>query len=93
MLLPIPNIDSLKNQVLDPDNSNINFGEKSILQIEHLLFDVVSLKESFDIRNIVAGGKCIYFKGDKLIFAEKTKSLSKEDFKHFVPLFEKIAEL
>jgi energy-coupling factor transporter ATP-binding protein EcfA2 len=93
MLLPIPNIDSLKNQVLDPDNSNINFGDKSILQIEHLLFDVVSLKESFEIKNIVAGGKCIYFKGDKLIFAEKTKNLSKEDYKHFIPLFEKIAKL
>lgn len=92
-LLPIPNIESLKNQVLDPDNSNINFGDKSILQIEHLFFDVISLKDSFEIKNIVAGGKCIYFKGDKLTFAEKTKNLSKTDFKHFIPLFEKIAEI
>jgi energy-coupling factor transporter ATP-binding protein EcfA2 len=92
-LLPIPDINILRNQVLDPDNSNINFGDKSILQIEHLFFDVDSFKESFEIKNIVAGGKCIYFKGDKLMFAEKTKNLSKEDYKHFIPLFEKIAEL
>jgi AAA15 family ATPase/GTPase len=91
-LLPIPNIDSLTNQVLDPDNSNINFGDKSVLQIEHLFFDVNSLNESFETKN-TAGGKCIIFKGDKIAFAEKTNTLTKEDFKHFVPLFEKIAEI
>jgi len=91
-LLPVPIIDSLKKQVLDPDDSNINFGDKSVLQIEHLFYDVNSLSESFETRNIT-GGKCIIFKGDKIAFAENTNKLSKEDFKHFIPLFEKIAEI
>ena len=30
---------------------------------------------------------------DVIAFAEKTNTLTKEDFKHFVPLFEKIAEI
>jgi AAA15 family ATPase/GTPase len=90
ILLPVPNILGLQNQVLDPDDSKKNFGDKSILQIEHLFYDVPSLRDSFEEKN-VAGGKCICFKGSKSSFAEKTSTLSKEDFKHFIPLFEKIA--
>lgn len=93
ILLPVPEIKLIKNQVIDPDNENINFGDKSVLQIEHLFYDVNSCSESFETRNIVGGGKCIIFKDDKIKFAENTKKLSKKDFKHFVPLFEKIAEI
>ena len=44
---------------------------------------------------MAGGGKCIFFNEnqDKMTFAKQTENLSKEDFKHFIPLFEKIAEI
>ncbi len=93
LLLPVPEIKEIKTQVLDPNNENENFGGDSILEIEHLFFDVNSLNGYFETKNKVGGGKCIYFKGDKISFANNTKNLSKNDFKHFIPLFEKIKEI
>jgi AAA15 family ATPase/GTPase len=93
ILLPVPKIENIKKQVLDPDKSDNNFGDKSVLQIEHLFFDVDILKDSFKIENGSGGAKFVYFIGNKDTFAQNTKNLDKENFKHFIPLFEKITEI
>lgn len=92
ILLPVPEIESIKKQVLF--NENKTFKHKSVLEIEHLFYDVESLRGWF-VEEKSPGGSVYQFKGDKykIEFSKLTNELSKNDFKHFIPLFEKIASI
>lgn len=92
LLLPVPSIDKIQNQVLI--NENDSFKHNSVLEIEHLFFENKNLEEWF-IEEKAPGGSIILFKGDKFKtqFAEKSDDFSAEDFKYFIPLFEKISEI
>ena len=91
ILLPVPRIGLIESQVI---NDNDNFKHKSVLEIEHLFFDIEECKEWF-ISEKNPGGVIYQFKGDKFKseFSKKTDNFSKESFKNFIPLFEKIAEI
>lgn len=91
LLLPVPQINNIKKQVVKKDN--ITFENKSVLSIEHLFCDVEILNEYFKEEIAPGGNNLILFKGDKMQFAEKTIELEKDNFKHFKPLFNKIAEI
>jgi predicted ATPase len=93
LLLPVPNIEKIRKQVIK--DTTATFENKSILTIEHLFYQIESLKDYFIDVPAPGGNGVIKFKDDslKMSFAENTSDLSKEDFKHFIPLFEKIAEI
>ena len=93
MLLPVPKIEKIIKQVVIKGNETFN--EKSLLSIEHMFFDVNNLNEFFLEEVAPGGNSVIKFISDskKMNFAEKSKNFTKEDFKHFLPLFEKIAEI
>lgn len=93
LLLPVPNIEKIKKQVLKNDTTT--FESKSVLTIEHLFYDLESLKHFFCEEDAPGGNSIIKFKNDslKMSFAQKSSEFKKEDFKHFIPLFEKIAEI
>lgn len=92
ILLPVPDIELIKKQVLI--NENETFKHKSVLEIEHLFFDLEKFNEWF-IEEKAPGGNIYQFKGDKYKteFSKLTVNFSNDDFKHFIPLFEKIAEI
>lgn len=92
ILLPVPDIELIKKQVLI--NENETFKHKSVLEIEHLFFDLDRLNEWF-IEEKAPGGNIHQFKGDryKTEFSKLTVSFLNVDFKHFIPLFEKIAKI
>ena len=92
ILLPVPEIELIKKQVLI--NENETFKHKSILEIEHLFFNQEKFKDWF-FEEKAPGGNIYLFKGDKYKteFATLTKNFESEDFKHFIPLFEKIASI
>lgn len=93
LLLPVPKIEKIIKQVVIKGNETFN--EKSLLSIEHMFFDVNNLNEFFLEEVAPGGNSVIKFISDskKMNFAEKSKNFTKEDFKHFIPLFEKIAEI
>lgn len=93
LLLPVPNIEKIQNQVIKTESET--FQDKSLLSIEHMFYDVDNLQEFFKEEKAPGGNSLIKFKNDslKMSFAEKSATFTKEDFKHFIPLFEKIAEI
>ena len=90
--MPVPGIELIKKQVLI--NENETFKHKSILEIEHLFFNQEKLKDWF-FEEKAPGGNIFLFKGDKYKteFSTLTENFVSEDFKHFIPLFEKIASI
>lgn len=88
LLLPVPDDEEIKKQVVDKNNAIF---KNPSLSIELLFFD--SEKEYFKKETIAGGGEIIKLKIDKNNFATKTKDFSKEKFKNFTVLFEKINKL
>ena len=92
ILLPVPNIKIIQNQVLI--NETETFRHNSILEIEHLFSNNEKVKDWF-YEEKAPGGSVLLFKGDKykIEFSELTNNFEAKDFEHFIPLFEKICDL
>lgn len=90
ILLPVPDIEQIKKQVIK--TNALTFEGKSVLSIEHLFYGVEKLEDAFKLES-APGGNLVVFNKDKMIFAEGTSNLTKDDFKHFIPLFNKIANI
>ncbi len=92
MLLPVPNIEEVKLQVIKKENET--FKDKSLMTIEFLLFNVPNFKDKyFKLESSAGGAKMYHFKGDKREFAQNLQSLDKQYFSNFIPLFDKIKNL
>ena len=85
LLLPVPNNDAIKKQVLK--NERETFRNGSHLPIELLFYGVGGLEDKFYEDEKAGGGKIIKLKGDKIEFANNVKTLSKEYFENFKPIF------
>ncbi|RNA63440.1 ATP-binding protein [Chryseobacterium nematophagum] len=93
MLLPVPNIPDIQKQVIRDKCQT--FKNKSLLTIEHLLFNVPGFKEKHFIEESEAGGARLFkFKGNnKRDFSKKLDNLEQKYFNEFIPLFDKIKEI
>jgi len=90
MLLPVPNIEILKKQVLDNQDKPWGRGTDSHISIELLFYNEQwSENENwFSFKQTSCGGKLIEFSGNKVSFAKEiVPTLSKNAFKYFKPIF------
>jgi ABC-type cobalamin/Fe3+-siderophores transport system ATPase subunit len=93
-LLPVPNDDAVKPQVLQADGSIWGKGIDSHLPIELLFYSEDLLKDWFEIKVKSGGGQIIEFTGDKVRFAKDIiPALPRERFELFTPIFELIKQL
>ena len=89
MLLPVPSVDSIKKQVLNPDDQPWGKGPECHLSIELLFYEEELLGTWFTKRGISGGGEIIEFVGDKVRFAQEyVPSLDRSKFEIFLPMFE-----
>ncbi|TFF04863.1 ATP-binding protein [Pseudomonas sp. BCA14] len=88
-LLPVPNVDALKCQVLDKTGKPWGRGQDSHLSIELLFYSEEQMGKWFRLRPTPGGGEIIEFFGDKVEFAKTfVPTLSAEYFAPFRPLFD-----
>ena len=92
LLLPVPD-NELKNQVIKQDNEH--YKNKSSLVIEDLFYKICETidTEYFIKSQASGGGEIVKFQGNKAAFAESTKDFTKDNFKNFKPLIDKIKSL
>ncbi|MCS4297501.1 MULTISPECIES: AAA family ATPase [Acinetobacter] len=89
ILLPIPNCEHLKPQVLKPDNTPWGRGRDSHISIEHLFYESVTVADWFKTEPTSCGGQRILFTGEKVRFAkELVPTLDATAFEVFRPMFE-----
>lgn len=89
MLLPVPNVDEIKKQVLKQDGTPWGRGADSHMAIEMLFYQPDLLGHYFNKEQVSCGGERIVFCGDKVNFAQSfIPSLSQDKFEVFRPLFE-----
>lgn len=89
MLLPVPNVSPIKDQVINIDTGN-NYGDKSLLTIELLFYGIPSLDHYF-VQDLSRTDKFFKFIGDskKVFFAEtEVPKLASEHFEIFRPIFD-----
>ncbi|MCP4651319.1 MAG: AAA family ATPase [PVC group bacterium] len=92
MLLPVPNIEIVKRQVLKPDGSPWGKGSESHLPIELLFFKQEWIGVWYEEVNVGCGGTKIVFSGDKFKFAQEVVPIIEEKhFEIFRPMFEFIS--
>jgi len=93
MLLPVPNIPEISNQVISSDSKT--YMDQSHLTIELLLFNVNELKDYFTTFSQPGGGVINVFNENKSKrdFSMLLKSLDASAFVEFKPLFEKIESI
>jgi len=92
MLLPVPDIDEIKKQVIKSNSTT--FKHESVLTIEHLLFNAPNFRTNhFEKDTVIGGGFSYKFKGKKHKFAKNAASLKREDFIMFIPLFNAIKKI
>ena len=87
MLLPVPPIDNISKQVLNPHTGG-NYGKNSLLTIELLFSEVPGLESNFvvDVQRTDGFKK---FHGDKVRFAkEVVPGLDQTHFEVFKPIFD-----
>lgn len=94
LLLPVPNEEAIRRQVIKNEDSLKTFEGESRMSIELLFFNKIGTEDYF-IEEPCVGGKKIIFKNSKhkIKFAEHTKALPKEAFSNFEKLFENIEKL
>ena len=89
MLLPVPNDNEIKRQVLDSNDKPWGQGLRCQLPIELLFYNANLLTQWFKKQDIVGGGQLIVFTGDKVKFAkEYVATLDQSSFEIFRPIFE-----
>lgn len=89
LLLPVPDIDILKRQVLKPNGEPWGKGGNSHLSIELLFYKDDLLGQWFQKRATPGGGEIIEFIGDKVSFAKHfIPKLDAARFELFRPVFE-----
>lgn len=88
-LLPVPTLEKIKKQVLDPNNKPWGKGSESHLSIELLFYKDEFLGSWFTEKSVSCGGTLLEFTGDKVKFAnEVVPNLDQEDFLILKPFFE-----
>ena len=89
LLLPVPNIEALEKQVLDPEGKPWGKGADSHLSIELLFYNDNLLGKWFHKKATSGGGEIIEFTGDKVSFAKNfVPTLDAASFESFRPVFE-----
>jgi predicted ATPase len=89
MLLPVPNVEHLKRQVLDNDGKPWGRGSDSHLPIELLFFREEWIGRWFTRRAACGGAEIIEFTGDKARFASNVvPRLPANEFELLRPVFE-----
>ena len=90
-LLPVPDNDDIKRQVIKNESTSETFLHKSILSMELLFYGYKITKDYFTTEPSPAGGTKIIFKGDKDKFAKEIiPTLPTEAFTLFSPIFSHI---
>lgn len=88
-LLPVPNVDAVKRQVLDDTGKPWGRGQDSHLSIELLFFKDEWVGTWFQRKAASAGAQIIEFSGDKVKFAnDVVPTLDRAHFEAFKPVFE-----
>lgn len=88
-LLPVPNVDAIKRQVLDDTGKPWGRGQDSHLSIELLFFKDEWVGIWFQQKAASAGAQIIEFSGDKVKFAnDVVPTLDRAHFEVFGPIFE-----
>lgn len=89
MLLPVPDIETVKQQVLDSKGKPWGKGSNSHLSIELLFYRDDLLGQWFRKKATPGGGEIIEFFGDKVSFAKSfVPTLDAASFNVFAPIFE-----
>ena len=89
LLLPVPEQDVIKRQVLDSDGKPWGRGQDSHLSIELIFFKEEWVGKWFRRRTASAGAQIVEFSGDKVKFAnEVVPTLDAACFKVFQPMFD-----
>lgn len=89
MLLPVPNVEALKQQVLDLDGKPWVRGVDLHISIELLFYKDEWIGEWFQKRATSCGGEIIEFSGNKADFAKEViPTLAAPCFEIFRPMFE-----
>lgn len=89
LLLPVPNVDAVKGQVLDESGNPWSRGADCHLSIELLFFKEECVGSWFKRKTASAGAKIIEFSGDKVKFAnDVVPTLDRTHFEVFKPIFE-----
>ncbi|MGY8831655.1 MAG: AAA family ATPase [Pseudomonadales bacterium] len=89
LLLPVPDIEILKRQVLDPKGKPWGKGVDSHLSIELLFYKEDLLNQWFHKKSTSGDGEIIEFIGDKVFFAKNiVPTLDADCFEPFRPIFE-----
>lgn len=88
-LLPVPSLEKIKKQILDPSNNPWGKGSESHLSIELLFYKDEFLGSWFTEKPVSCGGTLLEFTGDKVKFADEVvPNLNQEDFLILKPFFE-----
>lgn len=94
MLLPVPDIDVVKRQVLKDDDTPWGKGSDSHMAVELLFYNEYLLGTNFKKEQTSCGGERIVFCGNKVQFAENfIPTLATAEFEIFRPLFERINKI
>jgi ABC-type uncharacterized transport system ATPase component len=93
MLLPVPEVQVIKDQVINSNDTLSHFAESSHLTIELLFYGKPSLEKYYKESQCVGGGKIYKFEGDKVNFANEVAKLEESYFNHFKQIFETIKNL
>lgn len=89
LLLPVPNVDVVKRQVLDGTGKPWGRGQDSHLSIELLFFKEEWVGTWFQRKAASAGAEIIEFSGDKVKFANDiVPTLDRAHFELFQPVFD-----
>lgn len=92
-LLPVPNVDVIKKQVLRADDTPWGKGSDSHLAIELLFYKEDLLGTYFTKVQTSCGGERITFSGNKVKFAQEfVPNLSEIEFEIFRPMFDFIKQ-
>jgi predicted ATPase len=87
-LLPVPNNEIIKKQVIKDEKTNETFKHESRLSLELLFYEYLNENVNYDIVPC-AGGEEVVFKGNKVKFAKEIiPTLHKDAFEVFRPIFD-----
>jgi ABC-type Mn2+/Zn2+ transport system ATPase subunit len=92
-LIPVPQIDEIKNQVIKDEATNETFGYQSKVEMEHLFYSSET-SNKFNTKNGVGGSQIIEISdSQKIAFAQETvPSLDDANFEVLKPMFEFIID-